>query len=141
MRKTLLSVLSALFVILNLQAQNVKGTWKTVDDETGEAKSHVELYEADGKLYGKVVKLLKSSPDRKCDKCTGDRKDQPVLGMIVVVNLTQKDGYWQGGSILDPEKGKWYGCKLWLKDGDANTLTVRGSIGPFYRTQYWYRIN
>ena len=43
--------------------------------------------------------------------------------------------------ILDPEKGKWYGCKLWLKDGDPNTLVVRGSIGPFYRTQYWYKVN
>lgn len=123
-----------------LQAQSVSGIWRTVDDETGESKSHVQLYEADGKLYGKVVKLLKSSPDRICDKCPGERKNKPVMGMIVVVNLLQKGGYWQSGDILDPEKGKWYGCKLWLKDGDPNTLVVRGSIGPFYRTQYWYRV-
>lgn len=122
-------------------AQSVAGVWKTIDDETKEAKSHVQLYEADGKLYGKVVKLLKSAPDKLCDKCPGERKNQPVLGMIVVVNLVKKDGFWQSGDILDPEKGKWYGCKLWQKDGDPNTLVVRGSIGPFYRTQYWYRVN
>lgn len=125
-----------------LQAQSsVSGIWKTVDDETGEAKSHLQLYEADGKLYGKVVKLLKSAPDKLCDKCPGERHNKPVMGMIVVVNLQQKGGFWQSGDILDPEKGKWYGCKLWLKDGDPNTLVVRGSIGPFYRTQYWYRVN
>jgi uncharacterized protein (DUF2147 family) len=124
-----------------LQAQSVNGIWKTIDDETGEAKSHLQLYEADGKLYGKVVKLLKSAPDKLCDKCPGERKNKPVMGMILVVNLQQKGGFWQGGDILDPEKGKWYGCKLWLKDGDPNTVVVRGSIGPFYRTQYWYRVN
>ena len=123
-----------------LQAQSVTGIWRTVDDETGESKSHVQLYEADGKLYGKVVKLLKSPPDRICDKCPGERKNKPVMGMIVVVNLLQKGGYWQSGDILDPEKGKWYNCKIWLKNGDPNTLVVRGYIGPFYRTQYWYRV-
>lgn len=121
------------------RAQTITGVWKTVDDETGEAKSHLELFVADGKLYGKVVKLLKSAADKKCDKCPGDRKDQPILGMIVLVNMILKDGYYQDGDILDPEKGKWYRCKLWLKDGDPNTLVVRGYLGPFYRTQNWYR--
>ena len=140
MRNILFSI-ALLAGFSSLQAQSVSGTWKTVDDETGEAKSHLQLYEADGKLYGKVVKLLKSAPDKLCDKCPGERKNKPVMGMILVVNLQQKGGFWQGGDILDPEKGKWYGCKLWLKDGDPNTLVVRGSIGPFYRTQYWYKVN
>jgi uncharacterized protein (DUF2147 family) len=62
------------------------------------------------------------------------------MGMILLVEMKQKEGFWQSGSILDPEKGKWYNCKIWLKDGDPNTLVVRGYIGPFYRTQYWYRV-
>jgi uncharacterized protein (DUF2147 family) len=141
--KTKLFLLFCLFVLTinGLVAQNLTGVWKTVDDETNEAKSHLELFVADGTLYGKVVKLLKSPPDRLCDKCPDERKNQPVLGMIVVVNMKNKDGFWQSGSILDPEKGKWYTCKMWLKDGDPNTLVVRGYIGPFYRTQYWYRVN
>jgi uncharacterized protein (DUF2147 family) len=126
--------------IAGLRAQSIVGTWKTIDDETNEAKSHLELFEADGKLYGKVVKMLKSSPDRKCDKCPGDRKNQPIMGMVVLVDMKQKDGLWQGGNILDPEKGKWYTCRVWFKSGDPNTLVVRGYIGPFYRTQYWYRV-
>jgi uncharacterized protein (DUF2147 family) len=74
-----------------------------------------------------------------CDKCPGERKNQPILGMIVLTDMLKKEGFYQSGDILDPEKGKWYSCKLWLKDGDPNTLVVRGYIGPFYRTQYWYR--
>lgn len=124
-----------------LQAQSFTGTWKTIDDETNEPKSYLELFMGDGKLYGKVVKLLKSAPDKLCDKCPGERKNQPVMGMILVVDMKEKDGHFQGGSILDPEKGKWYNCKMWLKENDPNVLVVRGYLGPFYRTQYWYRVN
>lgn len=130
-----------IFVAAMLQAQSPFGVWKTVDDETGESKSHVQVYEQNGQVYGKVVRLLKSSPDRKCDKCPGDRKNQPVLNMVVLENMKSKGGYWQSGRILDPEKGKWYSCNLWLKEGDPNVLVVRGYLGPFYRTQYWYRVN
>jgi uncharacterized protein (DUF2147 family) len=139
MRHTLL-LLCSFWAFGALHAQSITGTWKTIDDETNEPKSYLDLFIGDGKLYGKVSKLLKSAPDKICDKCPGERKNQPILGMIVLVDMKQKDGYWQSGSILDPEKGKWYSTKMWFKDGDPNTLVVRGYIGPFYRTQYWYRV-
>ena len=139
MKKALFTLAATLF-LLSAQAQTVTGTWKTKDDETNEEKSHVEVYEAGGKLYGKIVKLLRERPDRLCDKCPGDRKNQPVLNMIILVDMLLKDGMWQSGDILDPEKGKWYDCKIWLKEGDPNTLVVRGYLGPFYRTQYWTRV-
>lgn len=139
MKKVLLALSAGLF-LFSAQAQTVTGTWKTKDDETNEEKSHVEVYEAGGKLYGKITQLLRERPDRLCDKCPGDRKNQPVLGMIILVDMLQKDGMWQSGDILDPEKGKWYDCKIWLQEGDPNTLVVRGYLGPFYRTQYWTRV-
>jgi uncharacterized protein (DUF2147 family) len=137
MKKLLLLLLVP---VLSGQLLAQTGTWKTIDDNTGEAKSHVELYEKNGQLMGKVVKLLKESPDRTCDKCPGTRKDQPVLNMIILENMQRKDGYWQSGRILDPEKGKWYSCTMWLKDGDPDVLVVRGYLGFFYRTQHWYRV-
>ncbi len=132
--------LCVFFGSLTLSAQSPLGIWKTIDDETKEAKSHVQIYEHNGKLFGKVAKLLKSSPDRKCDKCPGDRKNKPILDMVVVENMQASKGYWQSGKNLDPEKGKWYTCYFWLKEGDPNVLVVRGYLGPFYRTQYWYRV-
>lgn len=136
----LICTLAACLLLSTAPSQTVFGIWKTKDDETGEAKSHVEIYKAGGKLYGKVVRLLRERPDRLCDKCPGERKNQPVLNMIILVNMVEKDGMWQSGDILDPEKGKWYRCKIWLKEGDPNTLVVRGYLGPFYRTQYWSRM-
>ena len=138
--KKLFSLLPALLLALAVQAQSIPGTWQTVDDETGEAKSHLQLYEQNGLLQGKVARLLKSAPDKKCEKCPDDRKNQPILGMVMVENMKLSGGYYQSGRILDPEKGKWYNCKMWLKEGDPNTLVVRGYLGPFYRTQYWKRV-
>ena len=91
-------------------------------------------------MYGKIEKLLRKPPTTLCDKCPGERKNQPLTGMILLVDMVLADGMWQSGSILDPEKGKWYSCKMWLKEGDPNTLVVRGYLGPFYRTQYWHRL-
>lgn len=136
----LLILLFAICAVGRLQAQSFNGTWKTKDDETGEAKSHIQIYESGGKVYGKIEKLLRANAPTHCDKCPDERKNQPLLGMILLVNMVQKDGMLQSGSILDPEKGKWYNCKMWLKEGDPNTLVVRGYLGPFYRTQYWTRV-
>ena len=140
LNKSISILFSLLFFTVTGWAQAIPGKWKTIDDETNEAKSYVELYLESGKLQGKVAKLFKSEPNKKCTECPGYRKNQPILGMVVVENLQVVDGYYQNGKILDPEKGKWYTCKMWLKEGDPNVLVVRGYIGPFYRTQYWYRV-
>jgi uncharacterized protein (DUF2147 family) len=125
----------------NLSAQSPVGTWKTIDDETGEAKSYVEVFESDGKIYGKISKLLQKPADTVCDKCKDDKKNQKVLGMVIVSNLTLKDGYYQGGSILDPNKGDYYKCSLWLQNGDSNVLNVKGKHwSGLSRTQKWYRV-
>lgn len=116
------------------------GMWKTIDDETGEAKSHVRVWEKDGKIYGTIVKLLQEEDGGKnvlCTECSGDRKDKPVVGMTFVWGLEKDGDEYTGGQILDPGNGKTYRCKLW-REGD--TLQVRGSIGPFGRTQTWHLI-
>jgi uncharacterized protein (DUF2147 family) len=112
------------------------GVWKTIDDESGEAKSLVKIYERDGKLYGKVQKLFKN-PDATCDACEGDDYGKPIVGMTILWGLEQDDDEWSGGKIFDPKKGKTYKCTLWLDDGD---LKVRGYVGPFHRTQTWHRV-
>ena len=123
-----------------LFAQSPVGVWKTIDDETGEAKSHVEIFEKDGKLYGKVVKLLLKPADTKCEKCSGAKKDKPVVGMTIIEGMEKDGSEWEDGTILDPENGKTYTCKFWLSEDDPNKLKVRGYIAFFYRTQDWYRV-
>jgi uncharacterized protein (DUF2147 family) len=138
------TLLSALFFFGVLATPNLAfaddspvGTWKTIDDETGEAKSLVKIYERDGKLYGKIIKLFKN-PDATCDACEGEDYGAPIKGMVIMWGLSPNDDgdEWEGGKIFDPKKGKTYNCKIWLDDGE---LKVRGYAGPFFRTQTWHR--
>jgi len=116
------------------------GIWKNIDDDDGKAKSHIEIYEENGKLHGRVIKLLEIATLKTCIECSGDRKDRPIEGMVILWDLEKKKKKGVEGKILDPKKGKIYDCKIELED--ANTLKVRGYIKtPFLgRTQNWYRV-
>lgn len=137
--KNILTLLLGLVLSSTLSAQSIIGEWKTIDDNTGEERSIVKIYKAkNGKIYGKIVKLLDLSNGENpiCDKCPDDRKGKPVLGLVIIKGLSQNGSNWKGGKILDPENGKEYSCKLWLEDGN---LKVRGYWGIIYRTQTWYK--
>ena len=130
-----------LFLSLTINAQTIEGIWQNIDDEDGKPKSHIEVKEVNGKLEGTVIKLLEGAELKVCTKCKGDRKDQPIEGMKIMWDLEIKnDEKAEGGRIIDPKKGKEYGCKIKLKEEDL--LEVRGYIGSpmFGRTQRWYRI-
>ena len=129
--------------IISTSAQSSPiGIWKSIDDKTGEAKSHIEIYEENGKLYGKIVKLLQRSPDTICEKCSGKKKNKPLIGMIIIEDLIPKDEYWKTGTIMDPENGKEYGCSIWLGNEAGDELKVRGKHWTgLYRTQTWYLVD
>lgn len=125
------------------KAQSCVGTWITIDDETGKKKSKVELYKKDGKLYGKIVYLYPREgreENPKCTKCTGDRKNQPLIGLQIVRGLEWDGSEWEDGTICDPENGKIYTCSIWLDEENKDRLHVRGYVGPFFRTQTWIRV-
>ena len=141
-KQLLVTVIFFLGGVLAVGAQSSPvGIWKTVDDASGEAKSHVEIYRQGDALYGNIVKLLKSDPASLCDECKGDTKDQPVLGRIIIENLEAYKDYWRKGTILDPESGNEYSCSIWFENGSADELQVRGKHWTgLYRTQTWYRV-
>lgn len=145
MHKIKLSLTFLLFLLIyGIQAQSVTGKWKSIDDETKKAKSIVEIYEKDGKLYGKIIELFREpgeNPDPICDECDedDDRYNQKVIGMEIIRNMENDDDEWEDGTILDPKDGKVYECKLWVDEDDPNILNVRGYIAFFFRTQVWLR--
>jgi Uncharacterized protein conserved in bacteria (DUF2147) len=137
----LIFIIFSFLSTLPLFSQSVLGTWKTVDDKDGVEKSYVEVYEIAGKVYGKVSKLLKERPDKRCDRCKGERKDQPIQGMIVIDGLSPINDYYGNGRIYDPVTGNDYGCSIWLEKDNPNELKVRGKHwSGIYRTQTWYRV-
>jgi uncharacterized protein (DUF2147 family) len=141
MKQTIFVFLTLFLSSTYLPAQSFIGVWKTIDDNTNEAKSHIEIYEQNGQLYGKVVKLLKSSPTKLCEKCTGSKKDKPLMGLVIVEGLKKVKDYWGSGTIMDPENGKEYGCSIWFEEGKPDELKVRGKHWTgIYRTQTWYKV-
>lgn len=118
------------------------GNWHTVDDKTRESKSEILVSETGGVVTGKITKLLRkdAKQDAVCDECTDDRKGKPILGLEIIRGAKKADGkdVWEDGKILDPENGKTYGLKMTPIEG-GKKLEVRGSIGPFGRTQTWVR--
>lgn len=135
MIRILLMAACGLLFAVQASAADVVGKWRTIDDETGQPKSIVEIYQKGGKYYGRVVDLLMKPDDTVCDKCPGNRKGQRIVGMDVITGMVKNGDMYEGGQILDPNNGKVYDCKLWL---EGNQLKVRGYLGFFYRTQTWY---
>jgi len=123
------------------QVSNIVGTWKTIDDKTGEEKSIVHIYKAEnGKYYGKIEKLFKN-PDRKCVNCKDDNKDKPILGMVILTDMKENGDKLDGGFILDPASGDKYYVTI-TYDKKNSRLKLRGSIdkmGMLGRNQYWVK--
>lgn len=118
------------------------GLWKTVDDGTGMDKGVVRIYLSNGMLFGEVEQIFEQKKRKGlCEKCSDERRNKPVLGMTILRNAKASDDarIWEGGDILDPEKGEVYRLRLKLLEG-GNELEVRGYFGPFYRNQRWLRI-
>jgi len=130
--------------LLNAQAsESPVGLWRTIDDKTGKEKSLVRIVEANGELRATIEKLFREpheEPNPNCDKCPGERKNKPVLGMMIMTGLKKSGSEYDGGEILDPANGKTYRVKMWTAEG-GKKLNVRGFIGVSLlgRTQVWLR--
>lgn len=146
MRNTLMATLVALPLLAASLAASAAdsaiGRWKTIDDKTGRVKSIVEITSAgSGMLSGQVVEVVYSErgPNPVCDKCSGERKDKPVKGMVILWGLKPDgEGQWAGGTILDPANGKTYKSKMELQPG-GKKLDVSGCIAFICRAQTWVR--
>lgn len=139
--KKVATLLPFIFWLTTAQAQSIVGKWQTVDDNSGEVRSVIELFEKSGRIFGKVVSIHfkpGENTDPVCDKC--EEKDprfkKKIIGMEILQHMIKKGEEYTEGEILDPENGKVYRCKIWL---EGKFLKVRGYWGPFYRTQSWHR--
>ena len=144
--KTTLIALALAGAPLAAAAQSTPaGLWKTIDDDGKTEKSLVRITENAGTFSAKVEKIFEAAKqDARCEECSDERKNQPVLGMTIVkgvrANLDDK-ALWDGGEILDPNNGKTYKVRMKPVDG-GKRIEVRGYIGAplLGRTQTWIRV-
>ena len=125
------------------QAQSTPaGLWKTIDDDGKTEQSLVRISESGGLYSGRIEKGLDPHPKvTVCSQCSDERKDQPIVGMTIIRNIRASDDkeIFDGGEVLDPNKGQTYRLRLKMLDG-GKKLEVRGYLGPFYRNQQWIRV-
>ncbi len=145
LRRGLIALILACNHGMGLAGGTPVGLWRTLDEDSGEARSLVRITENRGVLEGRIEKLLDpdEAADARCDRCTDERHKQPIVGLNILRNLRPvegKAGRWSGGDILDPENGRVYRATLTLS-GDGRQLDVRGYIGSplFGRSQTWIR--
>jgi uncharacterized protein (DUF2147 family) len=123
-----------------LVADSVLGTWHTLDDKTGKVRSTVEVYEEGGKVLARITALTEPDDARGhpkvCGRCAGADKDRPIVGLVIVKDMSPRGGRYAGGTITDPADGKVYKAELWVEDGK---LKVRGYQGILYKTKTWLR--
>lgn len=119
------------------------GLWRNVDDKTGEAKAEIRIVDTGGVLSGKLEKRLGKDvkADAVCEECSDERKGKLLTGLELIRGAKKAEGkeVWEGGKILDPENGRDYTLRMTPVEG-GKKLEVRGSIGPFGRTQTWVRV-
>ena len=143
MNKALAAIVFMSIAAPALAQMSPVGLWRSFDEKTNEPKSEVHINENAGVLEGRVVALLRkgADPAAKCVECRDELKDQPMVGLQIIKGAKKAEGkdVWEDGKILDPENGKFYTLRMTPVEG-GKKLEVRGSIGPFGRTQTWQRV-
>ncbi|MFZ1805967.1 MAG: DUF2147 domain-containing protein [Cyclobacteriaceae bacterium] len=135
-----LIVLFALMVLNHaVHGQGIIGQWITFDDETNKEKAVVEIYKTSDTYFARIAENFVGEEDAICEVCKGDKKNNPIIGLVIIENMEMNGDGFDGGSILDPETGETYKC--YLKLINDKELKVRGFIGfsILGRTQYWLR--
>lgn len=142
MKKSFLFLLvtGLIFVANSMFAQGILGVWQTIDDKTGDPKSHVEITKKGDKYFGRVVKLLPAATTTVCNDCPGDKNGKSLYDIDILWDMETYKDYWSNGKIVDPADGSVYKCNISLEG--KNKLKVRGYIGfsLIGRTQTWYRV-
>jgi uncharacterized protein (DUF2147 family) len=131
----------------------VTGYWISVDDKTGRSTAGWELYIENDDLRGRILSIADYPADIKAMLCKksypgfpvpGNVNDMPVVGTPWIYGLKMTStGKWARGSIIDPESGNLYKCKITFHPAGsakytADTLEMRGEIGlGIGRSQFW----
>jgi uncharacterized protein (DUF2147 family) len=159
MKKSVL-FFGSLFCLLFLSAgfcfaaDPAEGFWISVDEKTGKITAGWEIYQQGGKLYGKILSIAGFPQDVPAALCKesyrgfplpGKVNEMPVIGTPWIFGLSpdRNPGQWNGGSVINPEDGNIYRCRIIFRPADGkryktDTLEMRGEIGlGIGRSQFW----
>ncbi|MBV8817201.1 MAG: DUF2147 domain-containing protein [Acidobacteriaceae bacterium] len=140
--KTLL--IAAVFLVLiaaSVTEASPLGIWKTIDDRTNKIRGTVEIYERQGAYFGRIASTVDpKEASEVCALCPGERKNKPIVGLVIMEGMKKNGSEYSGGEVLDPDTGTIYRGKFKLLE-NGKKLLLRGYVGfsLIGRTQTWIR--
>ena len=116
-------------------AETIAGRWITEDRD-----AVVEIKPCGNTTCGTIARFLVTPPDGQDQRDIynpDDRlKNRRLLGLPILTQFREENDLWRG-RIYDPNTGKTY--RSVIRRTGANTIEVRGCIGPFCQAQTWRR--
>ena len=120
------------------------GFWQAYFEDGGPS-GWFYFAEKNGFYEGRLVKMFKKKGETSlvttCPACPGEKKNKPMLGMVIVYNLKRDGAKYENGNILDPRDGSVYNAEVEVTP-DGQKLLLRGYLGfeIFGQTQTWTRL-
>ncbi len=124
----------------SVSADDIRGIWKSVNEDTDKAQCFVAVYEYQGECYGRIIATCDKNGviDDTIEKPVGRAPGLPgnpfYAGLDLIWNLKEWGDRYKG-RIVDPEKGNVYNAEVWVENGN---LIVRGQLLFFGRNVTWY---
>ncbi len=144
--KTIFGIICIALFSSSVMAENIVGTWRYIDDKTGEAKGLVKIeQQTDGTYAGTALKATPRAgytPKEFCTNCPAPYTNKPIIGMKVISGLqTTNQINYTDGKIIDPVSGKTYRLKGRISP-NGKKLFLRGYMGvsAVGRNQTWLRV-
>ncbi|GAA3520812.1 hypothetical protein GCM10022393_38870 [Aquimarina addita] len=136
MRLLLLGCVSVLcisfFNVISVNSDTYIGQWII------EGGSIIEIYEKDHLFYGKIYKRaekpisnLNGLDNKNPDK---NLRNRPLLGMVILDNLSFIEGELSGGTIYNADSGKKYTVKVWIDPDNIDLCFIRAYKGFLFKT-------
>lgn len=116
-------------------AEAITGRWITAERD-----AIVEIRPCGNATCGTIARFLVPPPDgadqRDIYNPEPNLKTRRLLGLPILTQFREEADLWRG-RIYDPKTGKSY--RSVIRRTGANTIEVRGCIGPFCQSQVWRR--
>src|SRR4051812_2820115 len=119
------------------------GLWEHSDPKT-HVRAWFLIFEQDGIYDGALVKMFVkpgANPNPICTACSGEQKDQPTIGLVMIKDMQRSGRFYENGTILDPRDGSVYHATMEVTE-DGRKLKLRGYLGIplFGQTEVWKRL-